>query len=89
MNCYILLVMMYRTSGKTGGLRFSYRGEEIKITGEFNYLGIKLMANGKGKRHIDDMVIKENRLMGMFLRSSITELDLNDIKVQKRILRES
>ena len=33
------------------------------------------------------MVIKENGLMGMFLRSSVKELGLNDIKLQKRIFR--
>ena len=31
------------------------------------------------------MIIKGNRLMGMFRRSSIKELGLNDIKLQKRI----
>ena len=57
----------------------------MKIVEEFNYLVIKLMANGKWKRDIEDMVIKGNRLMVMFLRSSIKELGLNDIKLQKRI----
>jgi len=45
-----------------------------KMVEEFNYLGIGLIANGKWKRHIEDMVIKENRLMGMLLRASIQEL---------------
>ena len=57
----------------------------MEIIEEFNYLRIKLMADGKWKRHIEDMVIKGKRLIGMFLTSSIKKLGLNDIKLQKKI----